>query len=49
MIGQLNGILIEKQPPMLLLDVNGVGYEVFASMGDFYEGKVQVVEVEHGF
>ncbi|TMN59335.1 OB-fold domain-containing protein, partial [Pseudoalteromonas piscicida] len=28
MIGRLNGILLEKQPPEILLDVNGVGYEV---------------------
>ncbi|MEJ6654479.1 MAG: OB-fold domain-containing protein, partial [Pseudomonas sp.] len=27
MIGRLTGILLEKQPPQILLDVNGVGYE----------------------
>lgn len=37
MIGQLNGKLLEKHPPMLLLDVNGVGYEVNASMATFYD------------
>ena len=36
MIGRLQGELIEKQPPYLLIDVNGVGYEVEASMNTFY-------------
>lgn len=37
MIGRLTGILLEKQPPHLLLDVNGVGYELDAPMSTFYE------------
>lgn len=36
MIGQLRGILLEKQPPQLLLEVGGIGYEIDAPMSTFY-------------
>ncbi|MDH5436928.1 MAG: Holliday junction branch migration protein RuvA [Gammaproteobacteria bacterium] len=36
MIGRLKGTLITKQPPSLLVDIQGVGYEVDAPMSTFY-------------
>lgn len=36
MIGQLRGILIEKTPPALMLDVHGVGYNVLAPLSTFF-------------
>lgn len=37
MIGRLRGIILEKQPPLVLLETNGVGYEVHMPMTCFYE------------
>jgi Holliday junction DNA helicase RuvA len=36
-IGRLKGILVHKQPPWLVVDVNGVGYELEAPMSTFYD------------
>ncbi len=36
MIGRLSGTLIQKQAPLLMIDVHGVGYEVQAPMSTFY-------------
>ena len=37
MIGRLQGILLEKQPPEILLNVQGVGYELLLPMTSFYD------------
>ncbi len=37
MIGRLRGVLAHKSPPWLVVDVNGVGYELEAPMSTFYE------------
>jgi len=36
-IGRLKGILVHKQPPWLMIDVGGVGYELEAPMSTFYD------------
>lgn len=36
MIGRLTGVLVEKTPPQILLDVHGVGYLVDVPMSTFY-------------
>lgn len=37
MIGRIAGLIVEKQPPQIVVDVNGVGYEIDVPMGTFYE------------
>ena len=37
MIGRIRGLLLEKEPPAMLVDVAGVGYELEAPMTTFYE------------
>jgi Holliday junction DNA helicase RuvA len=36
-IGRLKGIVVHKQPPWLVVDVGGVGYELEAPMSTFYD------------
>jgi len=36
MIGRLNGVLVEKQAPHLMVDIQGVGYDLLAPMSTFY-------------
>ncbi|MGB1272000.1 MAG: Holliday junction branch migration protein RuvA [Endozoicomonas sp.] len=36
MIGRVRGVLLEKQPPLLLVEVGGLGYEIEAPMSVFY-------------
>ncbi|MEO8627373.1 MAG: Holliday junction branch migration protein RuvA [Betaproteobacteria bacterium] len=37
MIGRLSGIILEKRPPLVLVDVQGVAYEVDVPMSTFYQ------------
>ena len=37
MIGRLSGTLLEKNPPQILVDVGGIGYEVDVPMSTFYQ------------
>ena len=36
MIGRITGTLLEKNPPLILVDVGGVGYEIDVPMSTFY-------------
>jgi len=37
MIGRLTGKILEKNPPEVLLEVGGIGYEILCPMSSFYE------------
>lgn len=37
MISQIRGLILEKQPPQLIVEVSGIGYEIDAPMSTFYE------------
>ena len=53
MIARLAGILLVKSPPLMVIDVNGVGYEVEAPLGVFSElpenGKQVAILIHHHF
>lgn len=36
MIGRITGLLLEKNPPQIVLDCNGIGYEIDVPMSTFY-------------
>ncbi|MFS9605180.1 OB-fold domain-containing protein, partial [Klebsiella pneumoniae] len=36
MIGRLSGVIAEKTPPLVVIDVAGVGYEVDVPMSTFF-------------
>lgn len=45
MIGQIRGILIHKKPPHMMVDVQGVAYEIEAPMTTFYKLPETNIEV----
>ena len=45
MIGQIRGIILEKQPPQLVVEAYGVGYEIDAPMSTFYRLPAERQEV----
>lgn len=53
MIARLSGTLLDKNPPYLVIDVNGVGYEVEAPLGVFSDlpenGKQVAILIHHHF
>ena len=53
MIARLSGTLLDKNPPLLVIDVNGVGYEVEAPLGVFTDlpenGQQVAIVIHHHF
>jgi len=53
MIARLSGILLAKNPPILMIDVGGVGFEVEATLGVFSDlpenGKPMAIVIHHHF
>ena len=53
MIARLSGTLLDKSPPLLVIDVNGVGYEVEAPLGVFSDlpanGQAVTILIHHHF
>jgi Holliday junction DNA helicase RuvA len=53
MIARLSGVLLDKSPPLIVIDVNGVGYEVEAPLGVFTElpanGSQVTILIHHHF
>lgn len=53
MIARLSGTLLDKSPPYLVIDINGVGYEVEAPLGVFSDlpenGKQVAILIHHHF
>lgn len=45
MIGRLTGVLVEKHPPHVLLDVQGIGYEIDVPMSTYYELPANGIEI----
>jgi Holliday junction resolvasome RuvABC DNA-binding subunit len=48
MIGKLTGTLLEKNPPEVLVDCGGVGYEVQVPMSTFYNLPAQEAAARRG-
>ncbi|KAF0283491.1 Holliday junction branch migration protein RuvA [Spiribacter roseus] len=52
MIGRLRGTLIDKQPPWVVVDVSGVGYEIELPMSSIYQlpasGETVVLRIHQG-
>lgn len=52
MIGRITGTLLEKQPPLIVVDVGGVGYEIEVPMSTLYAlptpGETVVLRIHQG-